>query len=258
MIRIGIAILSSFFLFSCSRELITGLDENEANRLLVVLAESGIPAGKAPLDTERGTLFRIDVPRRDFLRALQVLKENNLPSEKAQGVMEIFGKNDFLPTQTAERVLEEYSVNSELAKTLEKIQGVLSARVHIARLRDEITGRYIPVSASVLISHVRSENDGLPVGIEDVKKIIAGGVPNLMEEKVNVVLVPVEQKSKKETGKNFQVSRAILIISLGILVLFSAGANLWLFFRFKRLTEINPEGRRNAVDNSCETTQGNG
>lgn len=250
-----LAILFVIFLLSgCSTELVTGIDENEANRLLVVLSENNIRAKKVLVETDQGPSWNVKVKRKEFLRALQILKENNLPGEKVKGVLEIFGKKDFLPTQTAEKALEEYSQNAELSKTLEQIQGVVKARVHIARVRDELTGVEKPVSASVLINYIANDSGAPPFSIDDIRKIIAGGVANLLEDNVNVVAVPVPQKSAKPSRTESSVS-TLFFLSCGIFVLIAGGINLYFWKKFRVTMSLN-NGGTNAVHDNTETEMG--
>lgn len=225
-------------LSGCSNVLITNVDENEANRLIVALAENNIWAKKILVETDQGPSWNVTVKRKEFLKALQVLKENNMPAEKIKGVVEIFGKKDFLPTQTAEKALEEYSQNAELSKTLEQIQGVVRARVHIARMRDELTGLEKPVSASVLINYIASDSGNQPFSIEDIKKVIAGGVPNLLEDNVNVVALPVIKKSIKPYPAVTPVSTAFFLFC-GILVLIAGGINIYFWKKFRIFLSLN-------------------
>lgn len=252
----GLAILFAVYLLSgCSTELVTGMDENEANRILVVLSENNIRAKKILIETDQGPSWNVYVNRQEFLRALQVLKENNLPGEKVKGVLEIFAKKDFLPTQTAEKALREYSQNAELSKTLEQIQGVVRARVHIARERDELTGVEKPVSASVLINYIVNDSGTQLFSIEDIRKIIAGGVANLLENNVNVVAVPVPQKSVKPSRTVSPVSFAFFL-SCGIFVLIAGGINLYLWKKFRVPMSLNNRGI-NAVPDKRETEKEN-
>ncbi len=251
----GVALLFVLHLFAgCSTDIITGIDEAEANQLLVVLSENNIRANKVSVETEQGVLWNVRVRRRDFLKALQILSENNLPEEKTEGVVEIFGKKSFLPTQTAERVLEEYSRNAELSKTLEQIQGVVKARVHIAKMRDELTGAEKPVSASVLINYIARNGGEKPFSTDDIRKIISGGVANLLEENVNVVAVPVLQRSIKPPEGSSSLSFLFFFLC-GIFLLVSGGFNLYLWTKFKAIVLKN--GKGDAVPDRKETEKGN-
>jgi len=224
--------LIAFFISGCSAELVTGIDENQANILLATLADNHIKAKKMRSGEEDKNSWAIFVRKKDLFKALQVLKENNLPAEKTLGVLEIFGNKGFLPTHTAERVLEEYSVNAELSKTLEQISGVVKARVHIARVRDEITGLEKPVSASVLINYI-NKGDTMPFREEDIKKIISGGIPNLRGEDVQVVTIPVSHSYSKTVQMNIPWSYHIILMACGIIVLLAGGVNLYLWGRWR-------------------------
>lgn len=241
-----------FFLYSCSSEIVSNLDEREANKLLVVLAENKIYAKKQAQETEQGVLFTIVVQKKDLLRALQVLEKEDLPEEREKGVIDIFGKKDLLPTQTAERMLEEYSINAELARTIEKIKGVVNARVHIARIRDEYTGLEKPVSASVLVNYI-SENRQ-PFSVDEIKKLIAGGVGNLSEDNVKVVALPVSKSDETMIHNNRGTVFALAGVLAGLFVIFSGGFNMFLWNEFRKLKTLKKREKDNDTDKGRDAT----
>ena len=101
--------------------------------------------------------------------------------------MEVFGQPSLIPTATQERALHLVALCGELARTLETIDGVLTARVHVSLPEDnplrEAGPR--PEPAAAVLIKARSEN---AVSADDVRRLVAGSVDGLSPAKVNVVM----------------------------------------------------------------------
>ena len=81
-------------------ELVQGLDEAEANEILVVLDAKQVPAKKVKLDG-RVITFSITVPESDARTALRVLVANKLPRRRPTGLAEVYpaGSGGLIPTR---------------------------------------------------------------------------------------------------------------------------------------------------------------
>src|SRR5262249_8045007 len=90
-------------LAACSVDIQHGLDEGEANQIIVVLDNAGTPA---PKEREEGRppTWKVRVPSSEATRAWQVLRAQELPRNRARG-FEVFSKGGLIPTQTEERAL---------------------------------------------------------------------------------------------------------------------------------------------------------
>ena len=152
---------------ACAQPLEAGLAEGEANAILVALHDRGIGAHK---ESEAGAeTFEVRVAAEDFARGLDVLRAEGLPRRPPEGLREVFGEGGLVPTATEERARYVAALGGELARSLEAIDGVLEARVHLAlperRLLavDEAPPR---PRASVLLRHrgISRRHDSPPVG----------------------------------------------------------------------------------------------
>jgi type III secretion protein J len=125
------ALLAALALAGCGREeLLHGLEERQANEVLVALDERGVAASKSREDgaDER---WRVEVDRGDGARAHRILSERELPRTRPAGLAEIFGKGSIVPTPTEEHALLLHALAGELARSLEAVDGVVAARVHV-------------------------------------------------------------------------------------------------------------------------------
>jgi len=174
---------------ACTSPVAADLDDGEANRIVATLSGSGIVAEKAAEPGGTGR-FRIEVPRDDATRAVSVLSEEGLPAERTRGVLDALGEHSLVPSRTAEHERLLAGVAGDLQRTLGGVDGILSARVHLAVPRsDPLSSEApLPASASVLIRH-RGAHAPLDEG--DVRRIVSGAVPGLLPERVAVVDVAV-------------------------------------------------------------------
>ena len=174
-------------LASCSAELEHGLDEASANRMVLSLHRAGIRADKRP-DAGGGSRFAVSVAGREVGRALDVLRAEGLPRAPQAGMDEVFGEASLIPTGTEERARYERAVAGELARTLERLQGVLDARVHLAvPMRDPWAppDRDPPRPRASVMLRV----DGQTPREGDVRALVAGAVDGLAPADVTVVAV---------------------------------------------------------------------
>ena len=175
---------------ACGKEeLLHGLEESQANQVLVALDEVGVAATKQRDDASDGA-WRVEVSRSDSGRARQVLSETELPRQRPPGFGEVFGKGSIAPTSVEERALYLHALSGELARSVEAIDGVVAARVHVALPPvDPIRLEPSPPSrAAVLVkarAGLRARLESLAPGIQALG---AGAVPGLEPSSVCVVV----------------------------------------------------------------------
>jgi len=189
-----------------------GLEERQANLAMVALDQAGIAAEKVREEGSRTPTYRLRVPRADVAQALKVLRSHELPRETPKGVLEVLGQPSLIPTATQERALHVSALGGELARTIETIDGVLAARVHLSLPDDnplrEAERRSHP-SASVLIK----ARPGTTLATDDVKRLVAGSVDGLDPARVSVVVTvahaaPQLQGADLAAVGPFRVARA--------------------------------------------------
>jgi type III secretion protein J len=183
-------LVSSLFLFllaACQQELHGGLPEDEANRILATLLENGIDAKKA---SKGKNGFSISVDESELARALRILERHSLPRENFKNLGEVFSGQGMIASPTEEQARLAFAIEQELAGTFSRIDGVLTARAHVALERhDAATGTRTPSSAAVFLRHVP---DSPVVDLQGkIKELCVQAVPGLVYEKVSVMLVPV-------------------------------------------------------------------
>jgi type III secretion system YscJ/HrcJ family lipoprotein len=138
------------------RELMQGLDEFEANEIMVVLEAKGIAADKVKLEG-RVVTYAIVVPESDAKNALRILVANKLPKRRPMGLAEVYpaGSGGLIPTRSEEKAKFLMALQGEVERKLQRLPGIQSAHVTIVQpdkdiVRDLDTAPP-PATASVAI-----------------------------------------------------------------------------------------------------------
>lgn len=216
-----IAVFAALCALACKVDIQHGLDESEANQLLVTLEGSGIPSQKER-EEGRPPTWKIRVPSSEASRSWQVLRQHELPRSRAKG-FEVFGKGALIPSQTEERALYQQALSGEVTRLLQAYPGVIDARVLISLPRERALGTAAAAakpSASVLVKH----HDGEPrIKTPELAQLVAGAVPGLEVKDVVVVVTAVPAMPSASTDAEsigpFVVSsgsRAGLQVALGV------------------------------------------
>jgi type III secretion protein J len=180
---------------ACSVPVSAGLDEVEANQAVVALERSGIAAEKDK-DPDHEQAYRVVVARDDAASALSVLAQEGLPPADAPGVLDALGKGSMVPSRLAEQAKLVAGTSGELERTLRAVEGIVSARVHLAvPSRDPLAlGDHRPnASASVLLRH---RGSAPPLAAAEIQRLVAGAVPGLEPDAVSVVMAPAPPRTR--------------------------------------------------------------
>jgi len=185
---VGLALAFSVSLIvGCAVPVAGGLDEGDANRIMVALDHAAIEATKEADPTVEGK-FRVLVTRDDTARALGTMKTEDLPRPHTAGVLDALDKGALVPSLTQEHAQLVSGMAGDLARTLEGVDGILSARVHLnVAAPDPLRMGPTPkTTASVLLEH---RGVAPPLTEAAVARLIAGGVSDLAPTDVAVVWV---------------------------------------------------------------------
>src|SRR5690349_10882542 len=124
-----IALLTS----ACDARLASSLTEAQANELVAALDSHGIGAEKsASSGSGQEAAFDVAVQRGELAEALTVLEARGLPRREEPGIAETYREPALVPTPTEERARYLSALSGEIAQSLERVEGVVDARVHVA------------------------------------------------------------------------------------------------------------------------------
>ena len=178
-----------FLLAGCKVEMYSGLSEDQANQMLSTLLRRGIKAEKT---AEGKSGYTLSVEDSQLVQALQVLKENSLPRESFKNLGEVFGGDGMISSSTEVQARMAYALSQELADTLSRIDGVLTARVHVVLgVNDKVNNITVNPSASVFLRH--SPDSPVVNLVPEIRELVAGAVASLKYDDVSVMLVPVRE-----------------------------------------------------------------
>jgi len=236
--------LAAVLLSACSKlvTLQAGLQDTDANEIVLVLTRGGIDVEKQR--EKEGVTLRVD--ESDLSRASAAMEAAGLPRRNGPSLGEIFKRQGMISSPLEERVRYIYGLSEELGATLQQIDHVISARVHVVLPERIAPGEPIlPSSAAVFIKY-RPPLDEDAI-VPDVRKLVAASIPGLAdgrsEGKISVVMVPAESPPlviKWTTVGPFKVqasSAAGLAVTLiGLLMLALAGAG----FALLQMPKQNP------------------
>lgn len=221
----------------CQTPVLHGLSEQDSTRTLAILQEQGIMAGKEPDNLETGT-WKVMVPRQDVVRVWSVLQQYRLPSSPGRRFQDVFGKNKLVVAPIEERALFLEALQGEIGHTLEGVQGVVAARVHVAIPEPDLSGQNPRESkASVMIEYSPDASGQPPLRPDEVQKLVASGVADLKTENVSVIMKPV-QLLRSQQAYDFVAFGPIVVaapslatlkvLTVGfVLVLLALGASLY-------------------------------
>ncbi len=183
--------------------LYVGLDRNDVGQIGVVLAEAGI---RYDVSSDGAAVM---VPVGNSGKARMLLAERGLPTSSNAGYelfdnVGSFGLTSFMQEVTRVRALE-----GEIARTIQSIAGIKSARVHIVMPeRASFRREEQAPTASVVIRADGTDGRNATLAI---RHMVAAAVPRLNADKVTVLDASGELLAAGDDPSNNTFSRSVTI-----------------------------------------------
>ena len=259
-----------------------GLDERDANDIIVYLDNKGIKAYKIQAATGGGgaqdvVLWDIAVSYEDEKHAMALLRAAGLPRRAGQSLLTIFEKGALVPSELEEKIRYEAGLGEQIASTIRKIDGVLDAEVQLSFPEvdplnpDKTKG---DVTASVYVKHTGVLDDPNTQLIPKIRRLVASAIQGLKFDNVTVIpdraryadISLREQRTRqeaekdwvrvwtvivaKESSRRFQTLFFAFLLTILILIILIG----WTFWKIHRLlpgggakqyftfTPLGPEG----------------
>jgi type III secretion protein J len=268
----------SFAMTGCESQkiIVNGLEEREANEILVLLASKNIPAYKIQEKTSGGgaavkvVLWDIAVDPADATQAMALLNTAGLPRRRSQNLLELFSQGGLVPSDMQEKIRYQAGLADSIANTIRKIDGIVDADVQLSFPEEDPLNPNAPkgqITASVYVKHTGVLDDPNSHLITKIKRLVASSVAGLSFDNVTVIpdrarfsevsvgqQKPSEQEMvrvwslviAKESLTKFQT----IFFSLCLLVLILCFATCWLGWKlmpllkkrggFKQLLHLTP------------------
>lgn len=218
-----------FLLSACQKNLYQDLTEQQVNEMLALLLKYEMKAEKV---SQGKGLFTLTVDEKELIQSLEILNKNNLPRPTYTNLGEIFKGDSMISSSTEESARMAYAISQELSETFSRIDGVLTARVHIVLgSTDPSTDVYTKPSAAVFFRHV--PDSAVTSNIARVKEITAKAVPNLQFEDISVMLIPVREEISVPLMQNKSLYEKISdsghgLVIIGVLCIIFLAAIVYL------------------------------
>ncbi|MBM3191294.1 MAG: EscJ/YscJ/HrcJ family type III secretion inner membrane ring protein [Chlamydiae bacterium] len=258
-------VIVSFLLTSCDQmnSIISGVDEREANLIVVFLETRGIKAqkikaasGNAVGGQETTATFDIAVAQAQAIEAMALLNKNGLPRKQGTTLLDLFAKQGLMTSDKEETIRYQAGLAQQINNTILMIDGVIDATVQLS-FPPESTGigetQQEPITAAVYVKHQGVYDDPNAHLENKIKRIVSGSVTGLDINNVTVIAdrsrftdVSVETPLEKLTGNshdyvsiwNIVLNKnsaarfriiCLLILSFGLIFAIVMG---WLFWKF--------------------------
>lgn len=199
-------VVAGLLLAGCNMtELYSQLDEQEGNEMLALLLQHDIASEKRPAKDNLVSLF-VDTDKIPV--AMELLRQNGYPKDKFSTIRDLFNADKLIATPYEDRTRYIYGLSQELADTLSRVDGVMTARVHLVIPGED--DQATVASAAVFIKH--NPNYDMAEHIPQIKSIVASGIDSLAYEAVNVALFPAQPGDVVRLGD--EPLRSILSVEL--------------------------------------------
>ncbi|QSQ23991.1 flagellar M-ring protein FliF [Pyxidicoccus parkwayensis] len=205
---------------ACRERIQHGLDERQANELQAVLIERGLDARKVPEAGKKPT-WSIEVMDEHASDAVRILAELGLPRPAEEVGCDVFGGSGLVRTPMEESVCRGRVLERGLEKTLQTVEGVLLARVHLVVPAPARPGQTpAPSKASAMLRVAPGNAARVRQSSETLKSLIAGGVEGLSPDAVSLLVDEVSTRVEIPEGGGVSLLtrlRALLAV-LGVVV----------------------------------------
>ncbi|WP_120346980.1 type III secretion system inner membrane ring lipoprotein SctJ [Paraburkholderia fungorum] len=176
------------FLAGCRTSLFEGLDEDQANRIVAALSHHGINGYK---ERSADRTWNVSVDDADAVVATELASAYALPRGGHANLGDLFSRQGLISSPEEDRVRYVYGLSQELSETLEKMDGVLVARVHIVLpQKDPMDPAQDTLPSASVMMRYRSDYN-IELMRDRIRALVAGSVEGLTPARVSLTLLPV-------------------------------------------------------------------
>lgn len=195
--RLVLLMVLMSLLTSCEgkKTIVNGLDEKEANEILVFLSTKGIDANKIQAASDAGgggkaVLWNISVDNSRASEAMALLNQVGLPRRRGQNLLGLFSNVGLVPTGMQDKIRYQAGLAEQIGSTIRKIDGVLDADVQISFPDEDPLNPGAPkqkITASVYVKHSGVLDDPNAHLSTRIRRLVAGSVPGLDFDNVSII-----------------------------------------------------------------------
>ncbi len=187
--------------------LFASLPETEKANVIQTLKQNGVDVSLNPSTGE------VIVPVEDYHESRMLLAGEGLPSSVQDGY-DTLGDMPMGTSRSVEAIKIKQSLEAELARSVNHISGISSARVHLAIPEKTVFAREIALpSASVFVKLSNGRSLGRHQ-VQSIVHLVSSSVPNLPSENITVVdqfgeLLSKPSKDVATSASNEQMSQTM-------------------------------------------------
>lgn len=224
-----------FLLGGCKeQELVTGIDQSQANEIIALLQRNNIPALKKA-EPKQG--YRIMVDSVDFPVAVDLMHSRGLPSRPRVEIAQMFPADSLISSPLAEQARLNSAIEQRLEQSLLTHNGVVSARLHVSydiNQQGENDSSSTP-RISALVRYRCDEVDET-VLIGEIKRFLLNSFYKADYDKISVILSPQEDVEHVTPQSQQQQGSSFTSVLLGVMVLLIALAAAGYYLLRRRMT----------------------
>ena len=230
LLSLSLLLGSALLATGCSKQLDSGLSEDDAQKIVVLLRENNINASLQldPAAKKDAATWIVSVRGRDdtLIRAWKLLEENGLPREKIKGLDSVFQDAGMIPTASQEKARFLSGLNGEITRTLDSLPDVADARAQVVLpentpLLDK--SQQAQPTASVLVQYRSAAPPLSELEIQNlVAKSVEGLTPNnvvVIFKRITVQPIPTEVLGPLSFSKWMEIAAVALAFVAAIISL---------------------------------------
>lgn len=233
-------VLLCLLLVGCRQpSLLEGLDQQQVNEVIAVMQRNNISAVK--VDNGKAG-YSVTIAHVDFAAAVDLLTMYSLPSKPRVEVAQMFPADSLVASPRAEKARLYSALEQRLEQSLNTLEGVVSARVHVSYdLESGESGRKaVPLHVSALV--VRERDRDTQLLTTDIKRFLKNSFSSMDYENISVVLskralIQHAPPSPEPRARDF--SWLYGLIAVGFLAIGSWGA-FYLHTKRKKAENAEP------------------
>lgn len=178
------------------KTIVNGLEEKEANEIIVFLSNRNIDAAKVQAKEVQGgggskvVLWDISVNADQSIEAMTYLNQSGLPRRRSQSLLGIFGTVGLVPSDMEQKIRYQAGLAEQIASTIRKIDGILDAEVQISFPEEDPLNpgkNKGKITASVYVKHSGVMDDPNLHLATKIKRLVAASVTGLDIDNVTVI-----------------------------------------------------------------------
>jgi type III secretion protein J len=190
----------AILLVSCqdTKSIATGVDEREANIIVVFLQSKGIEASKELMTSSGGAggetsaiaKFNIYVNSERAIDAMSILNSNGLPRRQGTNLLDLFGKPGLMSSDKEENIRYQAGLAQQIANMILLIDGVIDATVQLSFPDPNQTTEGVApgkITAAVFVKHQGIIDDPNSHLENKIKRLVSGSINGLDINDVTVV-----------------------------------------------------------------------